>query len=47
MKNLIIIIRILLSLALLGVVYTETGWATALFVFLVMLKIEIEATQYE
>ena len=42
MKNISTIARIILSLVLIYLVYTETGFFTALTVFLIMLNIELK-----
>ena len=42
MKNLIIFIRLLLTLTLLWFVYHETGWATTLVLVLTIIRFELE-----
>jgi hypothetical protein len=35
-------VRVILSLVLVGFVYAQTGWATALCIFLMFLRVEID-----
>lgn len=42
-----IIIRIILSLILLGFVFVETGWATTLTLFLVLCECELRCLKEE
>lgn len=45
MSKWIILLRIVLTMAILYAVYTETGWATTLFAFLTMLACEVTSWQ--